>query len=246
MRTTIAALSALLFLPLPAQAGPILVEDFVGVFVGYFSPVTTGEARALLGSSRMSGGVGISPSIDGQIFEAYCVDILGPIFNPGTPQPPATFDATAASMTMWDRYAGALPTAGRNASWLYNNFAAAIASADDNVGRTALQMAIWNVLYDADFTVSLGNFRVNPSDAAVTAAANSYLNALFMNQPSALLSDATWLQLQDCSVSPCRDVQDFIGPLTSVPVPVPEPAALAFLTTALAGTLLRVRRRARA
>jgi hypothetical protein len=91
-----------LFCAPAVHAGPIVVDDFRGVFVGYFSPVTTGESRALLGSSRMSGGSGISPAIDGFDFKAYCVDVLGPIFDPGTPQPPATFDATAASMQTWD------------------------------------------------------------------------------------------------------------------------------------------------
>ena len=240
MRTTVAAVCLLLLSPLTAHAGPIVVDDFRGVFVGYFSPVTSGESRARLGSVLMSDGDGISPSIDGRTFEAYCVDILGAIFDPGTPQPPATFDAIAAPMSTWDMYSGALPAAGRYASWLYKEYAAGIAAANDNVGRTALQMAIWNVLYDTDFTVDTGGFRVSASDTAVRLESNKLLAALAADLGGALLADATWLQLRDCSVSPCRDVQDFMGPRAAVP----EPSSLALLGLGAAATFVRRRRRA--
>jgi hypothetical protein len=225
MRKLLLCLCVFAGVPSASYAGTITVDDFTGVFVGYYSPVTTGESRARLGSSLMSGGIGVSPAIDGLIFEAYCVDIDGPIFDPGTPQPPAIFNATAASMQTWDKYPGAVPQAGRYAAWLYNEFAASIAANDDNVGRTGLQMAIWNVLYDADLTVDTGAFRVNPNDTLVVARANDYLTTLGLNLPAALIADATWLQLQDCSVAPCRDVQDFVGPGVAQGAAVPEPAA---------------------
>jgi PEP-CTERM motif-containing protein len=238
MRKLILGICVFVGVPAISQAGPITVGDFTGVFVGYFSPLTTGESRAQLGSSLMSNGSGISPAIDGLTFEAYCVDILGPIFDPGTPQPPATFDATAASMQTWNKYGDALPVAGSHASYLYNTNADTIADDNDNVGRTALQMAIWNVLYDADFTVDTGAFRVNLNDVAVRNAANDYLLNLSLNLPLALASDATWLQLQDCSVTPCRDVQDFIGPGTQV-APVPEPATMSLFAVGVAAVAAR-------
>jgi hypothetical protein len=250
MRKLILGLGLLFFLPAASQAGPITVDDFRGVFVGYYSPVTTGESRALLGSSLMSGGSGISPAIDGLTFEAYCVDILGPIFDPGTPQPPATFDATAGAMQDWNKYTDAQDNAGSYAAWLYNEYAATNAAIDVNtdlgqVSRTALQMAIWNVLYDADFTVESGAFRVSDvsqDDDKVRAVANTYLAALDLNQVVARQANATWLQLQDCSVTPCRDVQDFVGPGAIQPAPVPEPATMSLFAVGLGAMGVRRRR----
>jgi len=104
-------------------------------------------------------------------------------------------------------------------------------------------MAIWNVLYDSDFTVDIGAFYVNANDTAVRAAANGYLNGpsgLTANLPAALLSDATWLQLQDCSVTPCRDVQDFVGP-GAAPMSVPEPTTALLVLVGIGAAAARRR-----
>jgi hypothetical protein len=237
-RTVSIAVSLLCLAPALASAGPITVSGFKGVNVGYYSPVTAGESRAVLGSVEMSGGTGIGPGIDGHSFEAYCVDILGPIFDPGTPQPPATFDAAAAMMSTWDMYPGATPQAGSRAAWLYNSYAAAIAAADANLERTALLMAIWNVLYDDDFTVDGGDFFVSTSDVAVRGSANLKLSALAANLGGAAAADATWLQLRECAAAQCADVQDFMGPAART---APEPGTLGLLGLGLLA-VRRVRR----
>jgi hypothetical protein len=87
---------------------------------------------------------------------------------------------------------------------------------------------------------------VNLNDAAVRTAANGYLSALSLNLPLALVADATWLQLQDCSVAPCRDVQDFVGPAGSTQTnPVPEPASMSLFALGMLGMGVRRMRQRR-
>src|SRR5262245_24180743 len=137
MRKLILAICVFVGAPSISHAGPITVGDFQGVAVGYISPFNTEAQFAILGSSTMTNGSGISPAIDGLTFEAYCVDILGDFFLPDPPEP---FDATAGSMQAWDLYGTEehQVTAGSYAAYLYNSNAETIRLADDNVGRTAL------------------------------------------------------------------------------------------------------------
>ena len=92
-------------------------------------------------------------------------------------------------------------------------------------------MAIWNVLYDTDFSVSnaAGTFYVScdstavgftgcnhsiPNTGALTTGAvvtlaNSYLAAVGAAFATGIpASDATWLQLSSAT----SDLQDFVGP----------------------------------
>ncbi len=194
MRILIAALCVLCLAPATVSAGSIVVGDFMGVNVGYYSPVTDGESRAIaLGSVPMSGGSGISDAIDGLSFERLLHR------HPWTNL--RSWHSAAASHVRRDgrlderynvyRTDGAALFAGSDVAWLYNEYASVIATAGDNLARTGLQMAIWNTLYDSDFTVDTGGFRVSAQDTAVRAAANGYLTALSLNLTAATTADAT-------------------------------------------------------
>ena len=225
MRYTIVLLAVLIacILPTPARAGAITVTDMAGISVSYYSPVTGSDPRfGLLGAVRMSGGSGLGPGVDGRTFEAYCVDILTSIFVGGTPGSGEEFYATAGSMADWDAYPGRPSTAGAYASWLYEAYARDIADRDDFLGRAALQVAIWEVLYDTGLSITTGDFRVSdrPLDAAVRTRAQEYLTFLGAD-PGASHSDATWLKLRACAEPGCADIQDFVGP-DRKPAPVPE------------------------
>jgi hypothetical protein len=228
-------LAGVCLIPVSATAGPITISDFHGVELRYTYENRTSR-HVVLGSVEMSNGSGISAPIDGRLFEAYCIDIHGPIFNQGMTPEGGEYDATAALMSGWD-LDDVRDDAGRYVAWMYNEYAEGIAgmgnTAAANLARSGLQMAIWNTLFDADDTVDGGLFSVHADFTDVRNAANGYISELIANLPEAALSDATWLQLQDCGTGTCVDAQDFIGPLAMSATPVPEPGTLLLLASGL-------------
>lgn len=248
-------LLALVAAPRTASAGTISIDTkFQGSSVGYF---IAGDFFAQqIGSVTMSNpqGLGLDPASS---FETYCVDILTDIFQATNPTAnvPVTVTADAAPMSTWVDPSGLNqhgPNAGSKAAWLYEQFAATSVTNDQ---RSALAMAIWNVLYDTDASVSdgQGSFYVwcdssvpgsfcNPIndvgfhtvDGAIVTLANSYLTdvtaAFLLGVPA---TSATWLQLSTPGSTPA-DIQDFVGPGPSTSTPVAEPSALLMLGLGLA------------
>jgi hypothetical protein len=151
---------------------------------------------------------GMSITYLGKTFIGYCVDLSHSI------SPPMDGYATSASMTTWNGSGlfdggmyGSAGDRGAYAAWLYNSYSTSMVTKED---RVALQLAIWNVLYDGDRHVDSGSaFWVEGVSAGVISTANGLMASLGK-------SDASWLQTQDKYGS---DVQDFIGPRASVPEP---------------------------
>jgi hypothetical protein len=235
MRTVVLVGVLAVVCPATARAGTItLLNDFSGPAVQY-TFIDEGAAKTFtplfLGSILMTADGADLGALDGRTFEAYCVDIRGPILEgefPGINEP---YQATTGLMSTWQAEDGLnTEAAGRAAAWLYTEIAADF---DDNtlsVERTAMQMALWNVLYDDDDSVLAGegNFYVsNDLGTGVTALANEYLDELFAAGDISA-SDAPWIQLNDIGVDPStgirKSAQDFIGPNPET-TPVPEPSA---------------------
>jgi hypothetical protein len=113
--------------------------------------------------------VGEGPAGAAASFYSYCVDLLNYAQNSqvvtiGTPT-----DMTGSPY---------VEHAGEKAAWLFNTFAAPINATQSDVQAAALQVAIWEALYDTSANLATGNIRVLAS-SAVLSQANSYLSALY-------------------------------------------------------------------
>jgi hypothetical protein len=178
---------------------------------------------------------GFAPALSaGEIFDAYCADLLHIIYNGASPevQLRSMQDWTQANIGGTDP--GSYPWlndpyAGEAASFLYDTYR------NDGLGQphkeyreAGLQLAIWEVLYEGStqaadplsFDIAQGNIHFSNFNSEVTNFASIYLNSL-PNYGILAGYNAFWLQTADGAGS---TTQDFIGP--KAPNAVPESATM--------------------
>lgn len=186
------------------------------------APAYNGHAGGFSGT--LSGAIGL----DGAI-QTYCVQ-LNQVFNWNI----GYNDVSVVSAnTHFGPASGKADRLGRLLSYVQdqNLFGLAAAGTKDNLS-TALQLAIWNIVYDTDATLGAGTFK-DTSGSATQAT-------------TLLTSSANWLSSLDLWVLATPTAQDQLVWRTAqrtTTQDVPEPGSLALAGLALAGLLLSGARR---
>lgn len=149
---------------------------------------------------------GLTPS-----FYTYCVDLLSEVINPQNVTVRSTTEFTS----------GTVSDAGAKAAWLFNTVAPLIRASGTDVQAAALQVALWEAIYDPVLDLGAGSFRLvtdagvyggQQTALAIFAQASEYLTGL--KSDSYIGSSAMWLYSEEG--------QDQIAS-------VPEPAILLLL-----------------
>jgi hypothetical protein len=157
-------------------------------------------------------------------FYSYCVDATQYLRDP-----------QYVTVRSTDSFSAGSANSGAKVSWLFNSYASTVHTSGTNTQAAALQLAIWEALYDSDQNLSAGAFRATASGAILTQA-QTYLTALYSS--SYLGSRATLLDVDGNNPDPARRGQDQITHR------VPEPSTLMLM--GLASLALIRRRRAKA
>lgn len=237
-KTMTAALgSALVLLVLgaaPAQAGPVYLTGF-GLGVSNLEVMAPHYFRTFAGQLVLDQG---SPDATDD-FIAYCVDPTRTrtTLQDMDPRPLSELPDTGDPATTVQ------PGAGGRVAWLLNTYAgdawlrANADAADQNARAAALQLAIWEVLFDpfGSYSLTSGNLKLlwaAVNHPSILSYSNLYFTTLGSNT-----SEGIWYDIKD----PLNGYgQDYAGPQ-----PVPEPGSLLLVTAGVLGALLAGARRRR-
>jgi hypothetical protein len=201
----------------PAQASPIYVKG-TGLGISGLEIMGPHYFRAFAGQVLLDSGLA-DTSDD---FYAYCVD--------ATKSRDLIQDMNVRPLSELPdngNPANAQPGAGARVAWLLNTYAKSAWLATDGDNRAAaLQLAIWEVLYEpfGSYDIASGTFRlVYPGNyTALLSYTSLYFASLGTNT-----SEAIWLDVSDPALT---TGQDFARP-----IPNPEPASILLFGTGMLG-----------
>lgn len=154
--------------------------QFVGV--GPASVVTVGGSNSANYHGSVWAGeltwqwLGTPPDGFAQTFYSYCVDLANTVQSQQTVTPVSSTGFT-----------NGVTNGGAKAAWLFNEFAAGIHTMSNTtlaaINAAALQIAIWEAMYDTSANLTSGGFTATASNTQITTQASTYLNALYAAQP---------------------------------------------------------------
>jgi hypothetical protein len=212
--------AALVLIPTASYAGSI---DFLGV--GKASAVSISGVRT---GTFMAGELNwqwmdATPEGFAQSFYSYCVDVSQNLADPQT---------VTARYT--NGFTNGVAFGGAKAAWLFNTYAAGIHSNTNtstaDIRAAALQIAIWEAMYDTTANLGDGNFILNTT-GAIRTTAQTYLTSLYNAGNSAFDSVATVLEV----VAPNRGQDQIVSKVS-------EPSTLLLMGVAFLMFAKRTRR----
>ncbi len=234
-RTAVAA--GLLVAGWSAQAGTVTFNQWFhgSSNIANVTPAFNGNSSFNAGAFKvtLSNFTGASAAFNGKSFEAYCVE-LTEYFSPGSTY--NTYDIVAAA-DYFSAKPGVASKLTQLVSYVNNSSVFAAAGVDKDLQSTALQLAIWNTVYDSDATLAshtqatfsegttslrstAANFRGSDDLLGSAGSSSGYSLYVLRSGPPGQQDQLVWLRND-----------------------VPEPASLALVVLALGGAAFASRRR---
>jgi hypothetical protein len=169
--------AVLLVLPVKASADPVYTIDWVNSNrMGYYSQLSAsldGHSETTWAGEINFAFVGAVPDGFASSFYAYCVDFANTLQDPES--------VTVNSST---GFTNGVQYGGQKAAWLFDNYSDSIhnslTAVVGNINAAALQIAIWEAMYDIGSDLGAGRF-VYSAAGAIQDQANTYLKALYDN-----------------------------------------------------------------